>query len=141
MIRYVRRFAVCALLTDAGGVRADAQAASPVRLTLGDAARAAVEHSAVADIARAGIDEARARVRQARSALLPNVSGSVLQSGRSVHTATLRIDLPRAPGTPPFFNPNGQVISGVNATDFRGRVAQTVYDQSARARVRASESG
>ena len=135
-----RCIAISALIALGAGGRARAQAA-PIRLTLGDAARAAVEHSAVADIARAGIDEARGRVRQARSALLPGVSGSVLQSGRSFNTATLGIDFPTAPGTPPFFDPNGQVISGVNATDFRGRVVQTIYDQSARARVRASESG
>ncbi len=134
--------AISALIV--GGGRAGAQAqsqAQPLRLTLGDAARAAVEHSAVADIARAGIDGAKARLLQARSALLPNVSASVLQSGRSFNTATLGIAFPSVPGSPPLFDPNGQVVSGVNATDFRGRVAQTVYDQSARARVRASESG
>ena len=135
--------AASALIAATGGpVGAQASPQTPaVRLTLGDAARAAVEHSAVADIARAGIDEAKARVRQAKSALLPNVTGAVQQTGRSFNTATLGIDFPTAPGTPPFFDPNGQVISGVNATDFRGRVAQTVYDQGARARVRASESG
>lgn len=140
-----RSIAVAALIVLSGGrpgARAQAQVQpQTLRLTLGDAARAAVEHSAVADIARAGIDQAKARVRQARSALLPNVTASVLQSGRSFNTATLGIDFPSVPPNPPLFDPNGQVVSGVNATDFRGRVAQTIYDQSARARVRASESG
>lgn len=136
------RYAATASLIVLTGVRATAQTpAQPLRLTLGDAARAAVEHSAVADIARAGIDQAKARVRQAKSALLPNVTGSMQQTGRSFNTATLGIQFPSAPGTPPLFDPNGQVVSGVNATDFRGRVSQTVYDPSARARIRASESG
>lgn len=131
---------LAALITVNGGRAASQAPAPPVRLTLGDAARSAVAHSAVADIARARIDEARGRVRQAKSALLPNVTGAVLQSGRTFNTATLGIDFPSAPGAPPLFDPNGQVEGPVNAIDFRGRVVQTVYDQSARARVRASES-
>lgn len=120
-----------------GGSLQGQPAPAPVRLTLGDAARAAVEHSAGAEVARIRVDEARAHVREQRSALLPNLSGSVLQSGRTFNTATLGIDFP---GNPPLFDPNGQVEGPINTIDFRGRVGQTLFDQSARARVRAAEA-
>lgn len=123
-------------------VRMAGQASLPtVRLTLGEAARAAAQHSAAADMARVRVDEAKARVTQARSALLPNVSGSVLQSGHTFNTVTFGITFPSAPGTPPLFDPNGQVEGPVNTIDLRGKVTQLLYDQSARARVRASEAG
>jgi outer membrane protein len=109
-----------------------------VRLTLGDAARAAVEHSAAAEIGRARVDEAQGRVRQAKSALLPDLSGSVLQSGRTFNTVTFGITFP---GNPPLFNPNGQVEGPVNTIDFRGKINQTLFDQSARSRIAASEAG
>jgi len=124
-----------------GGRGAAQVTAPPIRLTLGDAARAAVEHSAAADIGRARVDEAKARVRQARSVLLPNITGSLLQTGRTFNTATLGIKFPSAPGAPPLFDPNGQVEGPVNATDLRGRVSQTLFDQSARTRVSALEAG
>ena len=131
--------ALVAALSLADAASASAQApGAPVRLTLGDAARSAAVHSASADIARARVDEAKARVTQARSALLPNLNGTAAQSGRSFNTATLGIPFP---GNPPLFDPNGQVVGPVNALDLRGHVAQTLYDQGARARVRASQSG
>src|SRR5438445_7207105 len=135
MFRLARIPGALPLLIAVAGAQAQSPT-PPIRLTLGDAARAAIDHSAVADIARAGVDEAKARVRQARSAFLPNASGTVLQSGRSFNTATLGIQFPSSPGNPPLFDPNGQVISGVNATDFRGKVSQTLFDPSARARLR-----
>ncbi|HEY6220224.1 MAG TPA: TolC family protein, partial [Gemmatimonadaceae bacterium] len=111
-----------------------AQTPAPVRLTLGDATRAAAERSAPAEIARIRIDEANARVRQAKSALYPNFSGAVLQSGRTFNTATFGLDLPG-------FDPNGEVKGPVNTLDLRGRVAQTIWDGSANARVNAAKSG
>jgi outer membrane protein len=117
------------------------QAPPTVRLTLGEAARAAAQHSAAADMARVRVDEAKARVTQARSALLPNFSGSVLQSGHTFNTVTFGITFPSAPGSPPLFDPNGQIEGPVNLLDLRGKVTQSLYDASARARVRASEVG
>lgn len=107
---------------------------APLRLSLADAARTAVEHSAVAEIARIGIDEARARVGEARSALLPNLNADVLQAGRSFNTATFGLPLPG-------FKENGEVIGPVNTIDFRGHVAQTIFNPGARARVNAAKSG
>src|SRR3954471_23954755 len=69
-------------------------ASPPVNMTLGDAIRAAAVHSAPAEVARLRIEEARARVAEARSALLPRVSGNVVQAGRSFNTATFGLSLP-----------------------------------------------
>jgi outer membrane protein len=111
---------------------ANAQTA-PARLSLGDAVRSAIAHSAVAEIARIRVDESRARVGQARAALLPNFSADVLQSGRSFNTATFGLDLPG-------FNSNGEVIGPVKTTDVRGRIGQTIFDQAARGRLAAARS-
>ena len=139
MQRFARFATLAVALAFQGADGALAQTPNtPLRLTLGDASRAAVEHSAIADIARVRVDGAKARVRQAKSALLPSLTGTALQSGRTFNTATLGIDFP---GNPPLFKPEGQVEGPVNSLDFRGHVVQTIYDQSARARVRASESG
>jgi outer membrane protein TolC len=111
---------------------AGAQAA-PVRLSLGEAVRSAIEHSAVAEIARLRVDESRARVGQARSALFPSLSADILQSGRTFNTATFGLELPG-------FDPNGQVEGPVKTIDFRGKIGQTVFDQAAHARLAAARS-
>ena len=121
-----------ALAALAGVTGAQAQGA-PLRLGLGDAVRSAIEHSAIAEIARLRIDESRARVGQARSALLPNLSADVVQSGRTFNTATFGLDFPG-------FDPNGQVEGPVNTIDLRGRIGQTVFDQAARSRLKAARS-
>lgn len=118
----------------AGLAAASPAQVAPLRLTLGDAARAAAEHSAVAEIARIRIDEARARVGMARSALLPSITGDVVQAGRTFNTATFGLSLPG-------FDPNGEVEGPVNTIDFRGRIGQTIFDQSARARLSAAKTG
>jgi outer membrane protein TolC len=106
---------------------------APLRLGLGDAIRSAIEHSAVAEIARLRVDESRARVGQARSALMPNLSADVLQSGRTFNTATFGLALPG-------FDPNGQVEGPVNTIDLRGKIGQSIFDQGARLRVKAARA-
>src|SRR5919199_314495 len=108
------------------------------RLSLGDAARLAAQQSAAAEAARYRAEQAGARVTQSRADLLPNLSAYALQNGRSFNTATLGIDFPAPPGQPPLFDPNGQVISGVNSLDVRGRLSQTLIDVGALERVRSA---
>jgi outer membrane protein TolC len=128
------RRAILGVLGAAAAASAQAPAtATPVTMSLGDAIRAAAMHSAPAEVARLRIDEARARVTEARSALLPRISGNVLQSGRSFNTATFGLTLPG-------FDPNGEVVGPVNTTDLRGQIGQTIYDAAARARVTAARS-
>ena len=126
----MKRYSILAGMFVAGTAAAQA---APLKLSLGDAVRSAIAHSAVAEIARLRVDESRARVGEARSALLPNLSADVLQSGRTFNTATFGLDLPG-------FNPNGQVEGPVNTLDVRGKIGQTVFDQAARARLNAARS-
>lgn len=128
----MKRYAILAGVFFAGtSIRA--QTAAPLRLSLGDAVRSAVERSAVAQLARLRVEESRARVGQARAALLPNLSADILQSGRTFNTATFGLELPG-------FDPNGQVEGPVNTIDFRGKIGQTIFDQAAHARLTAARS-
>jgi outer membrane protein len=113
---------------------------TPVRLTLGDAARLAAHQSAIAQGARLRADEAQARVRQRKADLLPTVSGYVQEAGRTFNTSTLGIEFPTPPGQPPVFDPKGQVEGPVNTLDVRGRVQQNLLDFAAFGRVRSAQA-
>src|SRR3954469_2995972 len=102
------------------------RAEQAIPLSLGDAARLAARQSAIAQGARLRADEAEARVRERRADLLPNVSSYAQEAGRTFNTSTLGIDFPSAPGTPPFFDPEGQVLGPINTLDVRGRVQQNL---------------
>ena len=112
----------------------------PVRLSLGDAARLAARQSNGVQTAEERATEALARVRQARAALLPELSVNPLLSGRTFNSVTFGIQLPAAPGQPPLFNPEGEVLGPVNTLDFRGRVQTNLLDPSAMARVRSAQT-
>src|SRR5512138_2206598 len=112
----------------------------PVRLSLGDAARLAARQSNGVQTAEQRVAEAVARVRQSRSALLPELSANALQSGRTFNSVTFGISLPSAPGQPPLFNPEGQVLGPVNTLDLRGRVQTNLIDPAAIARVRTAQT-
>src|SRR5438270_1446721 len=85
--------------------RSDSTAIPP--LTIGEAARLAARQNSAAEIARLRAAEASARVRQRQADLLPNLSSSIQQAGRTFNTATLGIDFPTAPGQKPLFDPRG----------------------------------
>ena len=112
----------------------------PVRLSLGDAARLAARQSNGVQTAEQRVAEAIARVRQSRSALLPELSANALQSGRTFNSVTFGISLPSAPGQPPLFNPEGEVLGPVNTLDLRGRVQTNLLDPAAIARVRTAQT-
>lgn len=112
----------------------------PVRLSLGDAARLAARQSNGVQTAEQRVAEAVARVRQSRSALLPELSANALQSGRTFNSVTFGISLPSAPGQPPLFNPEGEVLGPVNTLDLRGRVQTNLLDPAAIARVRTAQT-
>jgi outer membrane protein len=133
-----RAAAALAFVILLAGQAAAQDATPPRRLTLGDAARLAVQQGAVAEAARYSAEQAHARVKQTRANLLPNLSAYAQQEGRSFNTATLGIDIPTPVGQPPLFAPNGQVISGVNTLDVRGRLSQTLIDVGAIQRVRSA---
>jgi outer membrane protein TolC len=109
------------------------QPATP--LTLGDAARLAARQSVPSLAAQLRTREAAARVTQSRSELLPTVNALALQSGHTLNTATFGFKFPAAEGSPPLFDPNGQILGPVNTLDIRGRVTVPAIDFAARERV------
>lgn len=131
--------ALVALLAFAARL-AEAQEPAPQRLSLGEAVRLAARQSAPAEGARLRAGEARARVTQSRSALLPTLSAGASQGARTFNTASFGISFPSAPGQKPLFDPNGQLEGPVNSTDVRARASVNLLDLSALSRVRASQS-
>src|SRR6202171_6392288 len=117
-----------------------AQQPTALPLSLGDAARLAAQHSAIAQGARLRAAEARARVRERRADLLPTVSGYVQEAGRTFNTSTLGIDFPTPAGQKPIFDPRGQVEGPINTLDIRGRVQQNLLDFGAIGRVRSAQA-
>src|SRR5882762_630196 len=117
-----------------------AQQPTVLPLSLGDAARLAAQQSATAQGARLRADEAQARVRQRRADLLPTVSSYVQEAGRTFNTSTLGIDFPATPGTPPLFDPKGQVEGPINTLDVRGQVRQNLLDFGAIGRVKSAQA-
>src|SRR4030095_16894199 len=113
---------------------------TPVSLSLGDAAKLASKQNAAALAARYRAEQADARVTQRRADLLPNVSASALENGRTLNTATFGIDFPTPPGQPPVFDPDGQLEGPVNVLDTRARFAQSLFDAGALGRVRSARA-
>jgi len=138
--RVPRAALLTGLLVLASPRLAPAQAAHDTLLTLGEAARLAARESAPAQAARARVEAAGARVTQSRAALLPGASIVASQRQRTFNTAEMGIDFPSAPGQPPVFDPNGEVLGPVNVYDVRGRVTQSLYDRAAVQRVRAARA-
>lgn len=126
--------------TVAGAAARAAAAGDTVRLGLADAVRIAAERSAQVDVATSQVAQARSRVTEARSALLPQVNATVAQTGRTFNTATFGLDFPTAPGSPPLFDPDGQVEGPVNLLDVRGSLSQTLFNWAAIKRVHGAKA-
>ena len=106
-------------------------AGAPLRLSFADAVRVASSEAPAVALAALRTDEADARVRQARSALLPSLSVGGVWVNRTFNTKSLGIPFPASfpvPNPVPPFN------------DYDGRVSasQTLFDWSSVARVRAA---
>ena len=136
-MKYIR---LAAVLLMAGTLPLRAQTPDTVRLTLGGAARMAAEQNSQVLEARYRVEQARARVTSTKSSLLPQLGAIANQSSHTFNTATFGIDFPSAPGEPPLFDPNGEVLGPVKLTDVRGRLSQTLFDWSAIERVRSANA-
>jgi outer membrane protein TolC len=106
-------------------------AGAALRLSFADAVRVASSEAPAVALAGLRTDEANARVRQARSALLPSLSVGGGWVNRTYNTQSLGIPFPASfpvPNPVPPFN------------DYDGRVSasQTLFDWSSVARVRAA---
>ncbi|HEY2165406.1 MAG TPA: TolC family protein, partial [Gemmatimonadaceae bacterium] len=112
----------------------------PRKLSLGDAARVAASQVAQVISARLRVDEAKARVTQARAGLLPQISAFPNWTSVTINSASFGIRFPTQPGQPPLFDPNGSIIGPINLFDFRGGLTQTLYDPETHAKVAAAQS-
>ncbi len=111
---------------------AHANAASgPLRLSLRDALRRAVQRHVNVIIANERIQQAMARLGQARSVLLPQISAGVSETHQTRNLESSGISLPgREPLVGPF-----------NAFDARIRLTQVLFDASALERFQAARAG
>jgi outer membrane protein len=109
--------------------------------TIGSAARAAAERAAPVLIARERAAQADARVRQARGALLPTISGTASDGERTLNSASFGFSLPNPATGQPLLDPNGQVLGPVKTWDFRASVRTSLADPSAIAKLGVVRAG
>src|SRR5213080_2380149 len=103
-------------------------ATAPLRLSFADAVNLAAGKTPVVELATLRTSEADARVRQARAALLPSLSGSGVWLNRSFNSRSIGISFPGVP----------ELIGPFNNYDARFNAAQTLFDWSSVVRVRAA---
>src|SRR5213595_2597916 len=101
---------------------------TPLRLSFADAVRLASGEVPVVALASLRATEADARVRQARAALLPSASVGGFWLNRSFNSRSIGISFPGIP----------ELIGPFNNYDARLNAAQTLFDWSSVARVRAA---
>lgn len=135
-MRHVRSAALVALfsiLLGAGAAGAQStQEPAPLRLSLSDAIRRALDEGTAARIATARIGEAEARALEARSALQPQLSGGLLTANESLNLQTFGFQ--PEPGEPP-------VVGPFNVIDAHITFAMNVIDLAARRRWAAARAG
>ena len=120
---------------------AEAQTPAPRRLSLGDAARLAAAQTAGVQSAQLHVEQAQSRVKQSKSALLPQVELTPGWANHTVNSASFGFNFPTPAGEKPLLDPAGQVIGPVGQWDVRGGVSQTLFDPAATQRVRAARAG
>jgi len=110
--------------------------ATPLRLSFADAVRVASGEVPAVALATLRTNEADARVRQARAALLPSLSVSGAWLNRTFNSKSLGIEFPTIPGNPPF----PELVGPFNNYDARFSATQTLFDWSSVRRVRAADA-
>ncbi|HEV7386472.1 MAG TPA: TolC family protein, partial [Phenylobacterium sp.] len=114
----------------------EAQAQSPLRLSLADAIRRALDEGTASRLANARTAEAEARALEARSALQPQLSLGSQLANETLNLATFGFTVPGQPNvTAPFNVIDAHVTVAMNIIDL---AAKRRY-QAARAGVRVSE--
>ena len=114
-------------------------AGAALRLSFADAVRVASSEAPAVALAALRTDEADARVRQVRAALLPSLSLGGSWLNRTFNSKSLGIDFS-------FPTPSGgtvslpELIGPFNLYDARVNASQTLLDWSSVARVRASKA-
>src|SRR3989442_13121850 len=128
--------AVLAWLVAVPSLLAAQQPATPtaLRLSFADAVRVASGQATPVELATLRTTEADARVRQARSALLPSLAISGAGVNRTFNSKSLGISFPTPPGQPGL----PELIGPFDNYDGRVRATQTLFDLSSFRPVRAA---
>jgi outer membrane protein len=129
-------FVLAAATLLAAAIPAAAQSpAAPLRLSFADAVHRAAGTAPAVELASLRTDEAVARVRQARSALLPGFSFGAGWLNRTFNSKSLGITFPAPPGQglPTLIGPFDNV-------DARFQLRQSLFDLSSFARVRVARA-
>jgi len=108
-----------------------AQAQAPLRLSFAEAVSRAAGAAPAVELAGLRLSEADARVRQARSALLPSFAVAGAWVNRNFNKDALGI---------PFVLPGPNPVPAFNDYDARLTATQTLFDFSSAARVRAARA-
>ena len=128
-----RAFIVILSSLAAAPVAAQAPTSAPLTVSFADAVRMAAGEAPVVTVATLKTDEADARVRQARSTLLPSLSIAGVWLNRNFNTQSLGIPFP------PQFGLKNPVPS-FNNYDGRVSASQTLFDWSSVVRLRAART-
>ena len=132
-LRNHRTWLALAGLLSAGPLAAQ----TPLRLSFADAVRVASSETPVVVLAALRTDEADARVREARGALLPSLSLGGSWLNRTFNSKTLGFDFSfPLPGGGTASLPD--LIGPFNVYDARFSAAQTLFDWSSVTRVKAA---
>ena len=134
------RASLVALLLPAALAAQAPTAGAPRRLSFADAVRVASSEAPAVALAALRTDEADARIRQARAALLPALALGGSWLNRTFNSKSLGIDFsfPTDSGRPPATLP--ELIGPFNLYDARVSAAQALFDWSSVARVRAARA-
>ena len=108
---------------------------APAQLSLSDAIRLALDNNLATLSAQEQRRAATGFTQQARSALLPNISGATYQASVTENLAALGFQ----PGTFPGFNTS--FIGPFNNFDARARLVQNIFDFSAIRNYQSSRQG
>ena len=119
-------------LVSASSLRAQTPAAAPLRLSFADAVRRVTSDVPPPSVELAGLrtDESRARVTQARSGLLPNISLAGSWADRTLNPKALGFSFTGVPS----------LIGPFHVVDGRVQLQQTIFDFSNMKRVSAAKS-
>src|SRR5437588_11320678 len=113
-------------------------AGAPLRLSFADAVRVASSEAPAVALAGLRADEADARVRQVRAALLPSLSLGGSWLNRTFNSKSLGIDFSSPTQTGPQSLP--ELIGPFHLFDARVSASQALFDWSSMARVRAARA-
>jgi outer membrane protein TolC len=117
-----------------GSVLSSQKPGAPLQLSLGEAIRRGLTYNLGTVGFQNALREARAQTLQARSALLPNISGYTNLTEQQINLAAFGFTFTNLPGGVSF----PSIVGPFHTVDFRAQLTQRVIDMAALRNYRAS---